>query len=513
MEANQELDPKWRELLGQVLQGKIRVDSVAGIGGFGIVFKAFHLQFHRPVALKCLRIPHGFSVAQIRLLMERFRGEAQHLHDLVQEGAPVVGAHEIGEGVFSHGEKFPYIVLDWMEGQSFDDWCIQRQLIPMSLPDAIRVLEPAARAFHIAHRLGIVHRDIKPNNLFMVRTRSGEESVKVLDFGIAKAIQASLSDRSLGTHEVGIRQFTAQYGTPEQFDYIPNGTGPWTDVFAFALVLVWVLTGREPLEGDSVLQWHVAATRPDKRPTPNQRGASLDLLVEQVFQRALAVKPMERFMSAGEFWAALCDSAQVARPAWLPNMIVPPPQSPRLSGPLPATILDVSPPKTNPSPSVHPPSHPDLKGSFSAQIDRSSPQTENVILIPSNHKSKKSRARWWIGTGAGVLLLLLVVGGSLWSQDKDPPPMQPITTSVNLVASSPLPIPQNHCSGIVPGDELLVFRETTSQDWEVSPPIRNDQRYFASKGMRFVADGVHQSQFVKVRNYDKFYPCSAVKKP
>src|ERR1019366_4338354 len=167
-----------------------------------------------------------------------------------------------------------------------------------------------ARALGIAHERGIVHRDIKPANLF-VTDLGGRRIVKVVDFGIAKVMTEVTSlTRALRATGASLQAFTPQYGAPEQFDRAAYGaTGPWSDVFAFALVVVEVLSGRVALDGGDTTQLFISSVHPARRPTPRQCGVSVPDAVEAVMTRAVAIEPRDRFHSAGEFWDALVAAA------------------------------------------------------------------------------------------------------------------------------------------------------------------------------------------------------------
>src|SRR6185437_10110227 len=142
-------------------------------------------------------------------------------------------------------------------------------------------------------RKGVAHRDVKPGNLFVIGDPRGDATVKLLDFGIAKVVSDAQKMAGTFTKTSGqVTSFTPAYGAPEQFSRSVGATGPWTDVFALALVGVEALTQRDPLDGDDFMQLAYASSNPSARPTPRARGASVvPDGVEAVFAKALAVKP------------------------------------------------------------------------------------------------------------------------------------------------------------------------------------------------------------------------------
>ncbi|MEI7895378.1 MAG: SUMF1/EgtB/PvdO family nonheme iron enzyme, partial [Myxococcales bacterium] len=163
----------------------------------------------------------------------------------------------------------------------------------------------AIDALALAHSLKLAHRDIKPANLFRAQTARGMK-LKVLDFGIAKAMQEGETATQLSTRtSSGFSAFSPTYGAPEQFFAKRFGpTGPWTDVHGLGLILVELVTGRPAYDGDEQAEWYEAAMRPE-RPTPRSRGAQVSDLFESICARALASRPTDRFPDAGALLAAL----------------------------------------------------------------------------------------------------------------------------------------------------------------------------------------------------------------
>ncbi len=297
------------QLIGRTIADKYAVESVVGEGGFATVYKAMHTIWKRPVALKVFKSLGDFSEADRAKLLEEFIQEGALLADLSARSAAIVQARDIGTLKGSKGETIPYMVLEWLEGATLEGVVTDEKAkgLPLrDIRDAVRLLEPAAEALALAHRKGIAHRDVKPGNVFVLGDPRGECTVKVLDFGIAKVVTDMQKMAGSFTKTSGkVTSFTPAYGAPEQFSRTHGSTGPWTDVFALALIVVEVVTGRDPLDGDDYVQLAVAAANPDRRPSPRTLGATVSDKVEAVFLKALSVKPTERYQSAGDFWNAL----------------------------------------------------------------------------------------------------------------------------------------------------------------------------------------------------------------
>lgn len=291
--------------VGATLDGKYRIDAVVGEGGFGIVYRAHHLGFDQTVAIKCLRLPKTLTAAERDRFRETFLGEGRLLHQLSRANAGIVQALDLGAAVSPNKHWTPYLVLEWLEGTPLDRDFAERRDRPRPIAEAVRLLSSAARALGVAHAQGVAHRDIKPANLFLARV-AGQVVVKVLDFGIAKVMSETESvTRAFEETGASLQAFTARYGAPEQFSRRYGATGPWTDVFALALVFIEAVSGRQALDGKDAAQLFVATADADHRPTLRALGQDVPDEVEAVLLRALAVDPRTRYANANEFWDAL----------------------------------------------------------------------------------------------------------------------------------------------------------------------------------------------------------------
>ena len=288
-------------LCGTTIDGKYRVLSVVGEGGFGVVYKGFHEGFNAPVAIKCLKLPAHFAVDAQEALVQQLREEGRLLLRLSQRTPGILQALDVGSFITPWGARVPYLVLEWLDGRTLADEIRGRSGMP--LHEAVAMLDPAARALAVAHSEKIAHRDIKPENMFCI-VSGGTPSIKILDFGIAKLLGEAASPLS-GTAVGAPSMFTPAYGAPEQFDKRRGATGPWTDVFALALVLVEMVTGAPALQGDTVFDLYNASINPGARPSLRGRGIAAPPAVDAVLAKALHPDPMERYPEVGAFWSAL----------------------------------------------------------------------------------------------------------------------------------------------------------------------------------------------------------------
>ena len=293
-------------LLGTTIVEKYAIESIVGQGGFATVFRATHIMWKRPVAVKVFTALGEVAEDQRAKLLEDFIQEGALLAELSERSAAICQSRDVGMLVTKKGDSVPYMVLEWLDGQPLDAILEKERAenAPLrSLEATVRLLDAIADALALAHSKGIAHRDMKPANIFVLGEH-GDGGVKLLDFGIAKVVQDA-QKMGFGKTAGHITSFTPLYGAPEQFNRAYGATGPWTDVFALALVVTELTSGQEPLLGDNIVQLAYASADVDKRPTPRAHGVITTDEVEAVFLKALAVKPAERWQTAGEFWNAL----------------------------------------------------------------------------------------------------------------------------------------------------------------------------------------------------------------
>lgn len=301
-------------LKGNTIAGTFRVDEVVAEGGFGVVYRAFHLHFRSPVALKCLKIPGALSDEERSLFLEQFRSEAEIQFRLSAALPHIVRPLHVDAVRTEQGEFVPLMALEWLEGRSFERIIEHRTFSdqpPMPLIEAVDLIGPAAQALHQAHNfiadgesLVVVHRDIKPDNLFVTQI-GGKDVVKILDFGISKVRRAATQLAGHFSQTSGTAPFSPAYGAPEQ--WVPKRfgqTGPWTDVWGLALTLVEIIKGDAVIVGDHQAMMGTALD-PKVRPTPRSEGVNVSDEVEAVFEKALALDPRYRYQSIEAFWESL----------------------------------------------------------------------------------------------------------------------------------------------------------------------------------------------------------------
>ena len=257
-----------------------RIESVAGRGGMGIVYRATQLSLGRPVALKLIAPEHAAD-SDFR---DRFQRESRMAAAI--DHPNVIPVYEAGE---EDGRL--YIVMRWVEGTDLHKELRAHGAIPA--PRAAAIVHQVAGALDAAHAGGLVHRDVKPANVLL----SGEHAY-LADFGLTRFANAK-TNVTTGGHFLG----TVDYMAPEQFK--PGPSDARADVYALGCVLYAAVTGRPPFIRETVPQTMLAHLH---EPPPQASGASPEL--NRVITRALAKDPADRYPSAGDFGRAVLAAAE-----------------------------------------------------------------------------------------------------------------------------------------------------------------------------------------------------------
>ncbi|MBK6697015.1 MAG: protein kinase [Myxococcales bacterium] len=302
-------------LIGKVLGGQFRVDDCVGEGGFSVVYKGFHMGLKEPVAIKCLRLPQLEKKELADQFAHRFRDESRIAYRLSQGNLNIVRSITSGSAQDAKGGLVPYMVLEWLAGETLGALLRRRrsQLSEnergRSVAETVLLFAPAAEALGYAHSHGVIHRDIKPQNLFLAETKDSRR-LKVLDFGMAKI----LSDGTLGVAPLAqsisttAPVFSPPYAAPEQFDWKVGLIGTWTDVYSFAMVFLEALSDRRVRQGESLAECMVEACDARRTVKVSEHCSHLGPALLQVLTRALSLKPKERPVDMTEFWAQVVEA-------------------------------------------------------------------------------------------------------------------------------------------------------------------------------------------------------------
>ncbi|MBC6457168.1 Stk1 family PASTA domain-containing Ser/Thr kinase [Actinomadura sp. HBU206391] len=267
----------------RLLGGRYELDGVIGRGGMAEVYRARDLRLDRVVAVKTLRS----DMARDPTSQARFRREAQSAASLNHPS--VIAVYDTGEDKFGD-TPVPYIVMEYVEGHTLRDLLQQaRRLRPEK---AMEIVDGILRALDYSHRGGIIHRDIKPANVMLTR----EHEVKVMDFGIARAMDDSAATMTQTAQVIG----TAQYLSPEQAR--GERVDARSDVYSTGCVLYELLTGRPPFQGDSPVSIAYQHVREDPIP-PSQLDPQIPPWADAIVLRAMAKSADDRYQSTSEMRA------------------------------------------------------------------------------------------------------------------------------------------------------------------------------------------------------------------
>lgn len=277
-------------IVGTTIDRRYAVRRFVAEGGFGIVYQAEALALGVKVAIKVLR---SDVVAASREARARFEQEARVLAKLRHPGiVSITDASHLDDGT-------PYLALEWIDGETLDTYINRLGALP--LDDALSLLGPVARALTHAHELQIIHRDIKPSNMMIVGG-----SAKVLDFGLARWA----SPQGMRTTTESGTGLSIGFAAPEQYGKEFGPVDARADQFALAAVVYAALTAKPPFAGESLTEVMWATCMAPARPTLREARPDLSPAIDDVLQRALAIRAEGRYGSIQQFWSALEEAAR-----------------------------------------------------------------------------------------------------------------------------------------------------------------------------------------------------------
>ena len=258
--------------------GRYEILGELGQGAMGVVYQGRDPKINRLVAIKTIRFSDDFEEAQAKEVKERFFREAELAGKLSHPS--IISIFDVGEDY-----ELTYMAMELLEGKDLEDFC--RKDTPLSLRKILDIIAETGDALDYAHTQGVIHRDIKPGNIMLLKNGH----IKVTDFGIAKAVSSSQT-------KTGIILGTPNYMSPEQI----NGAeiDGRSDIFSLGVVFFQLLTGRLPFGGKTLTELFYQITQA-KHPSPREINPKVIRPCEQLIDKALAKDPDRRFQRAGDF--------------------------------------------------------------------------------------------------------------------------------------------------------------------------------------------------------------------
>ncbi|WP_280263799.1 serine/threonine-protein kinase, partial [Nocardia wallacei] len=262
---------------GAMIADRYRLQRLIATGGMGQVWEALDTRLDRRVAVKVLKAEFSADPT----FRHRFRTEAKTTAQLNHPG--IAGIYDYGETFDPQGGETAYLVMELVQGEPLN--AVLNRMNRLSVAQGLDMLEQTGRALEVAHAAGVVHRDVKPGNILV--TPTGQ--VKITDFGIAKAVDASPVTKT------GMVMGTAQYIAPEQAT--GEDATSASDVYSLGVVGYEALSGHRPFSGDGALTVAMKHVREAPPPMPSDLPPNVRELVETT----MAKDPAQRYSSGGEF--------------------------------------------------------------------------------------------------------------------------------------------------------------------------------------------------------------------
>ncbi len=369
------MDPYFGLTSGTVLDGRYRVGALIARGGMSTVYRGIDTRLDRPVAIKVMSPQYVADQA----FLTRFEREARLAASLGHSG--VVAVYDQGRD-----GDLVFLVMELVDGGTLRD--LLREHGSLSVPVTLSVLEPLLAALGAAHAAGLVHRDVKPENVLI----SSRGAVKIADFGLVRAV----TSQTMATGDVILG--TVAYLSPEQV--ATGAADPRSDVYATGVMAYEMLTGTTPFAGDtpmSVAYQHVHSDVPP----PAQRAIGTPQALDELIVAATRRDPAARPRDASAFLAALVG---VRSQLGLRRVPVPGPHRPAVLAGVSGTRVYAGPPPTAPAPAPFTP----------APTPVPTPSPTTVTRRPVAAAKTQRRRRWLIAILVILLLGISAAAGGWW---------------------------------------------------------------------------------------------------
>jgi tRNA A-37 threonylcarbamoyl transferase component Bud32 len=418
-----------RPVEGTLLGSRYKLTSRIAVGGMGEVWKGVDSVLGREVAAKILKDEYLSEST----FLARFRAEAQNMGRVSDPG--IAGVYDYGDEQGS-----PYLVMEYVPGEPLST--IIERSAPLSETDTLSIVSQAAHALGAAHKVGVIHRDIKPGNILM----TPDFRVKITDFGIARVTdQAPLT-------KTGQVMGTAQYLAPEQAT--GKGSGPGSDLYALGIIAYEALAGQRPFTGDSQVAIAIAQVNQQHPPLPDTVSEPLRRFVDCLLEKKPERRPSDA-MKVAQAAEALSAGDVAGAEELLPQMRHGNAASEALTQvfnnpePVPTTkAMPVT--ASNDATQVYPSNQAagfagaEAAGDQTGQIDPNDQQNQN---LEKDKQSNKGRVLIWVL----AIIALIAVGSLLWfflgGGNAEPEP-EPSTSAPTSEAAKTIDIDKNDYIGL-----------------------------------------------------------------
>jgi serine/threonine protein kinase len=403
--------------IGAVL-GTYRLLELLGKGGMGYVFRAEHVKLGREVALKLLRADY----ARRRDAVNRFFQEAKTVNRVRHRNiVDVTDFIELPDGT-------TFIIMELLTGRSLGRWARSG----IDLPRALAVLVQICDGLGAAHAVGVIHRDLKPDNVVVSPTSDGGELVKLLDFGVAKLVNRDDEDVGFQT-QAGSVIGTPAYMSPEQAGGM--AIDQRSDIYSLGAIMYELFCGQPLFRGRSFGEYvRKHLTEAPIPPRQTQGGANMHERLEALILRCLAKEPNDRF---GHILELRDEILQLLGEPYGPQL------RPVVVTPLPAMQLPLVPPMQTTMPT---PPHPSHQSSPYHASHHSAPYgTASQQQFYNSHHSQlpQTRAGLWPWIAGGAIAVGLGIAGAIWYSSSGPtvtPVVTPTATPI-VMKAEPIAVP------------------------------------------------------------------------
>ena len=278
------------DLVGQVVADRYHVVKKLGEGGMGRVYLAEHVKMGRRSAIKVMNP----SMVHDPDAVARFNREASNASRINHPN--VCAIYDFGDTA----DGLVFLAMEFIEGEPLTDLLIREGVLPIAR--ATNIFLQTAEALQAAHELGIVHRDLKPDNIMLTKGRGGSDTVKVVDFGIAKAIGGGGTEAGQKVTKTGLVMGTPEFMSPEQLS--GDNVDGRSDLYSLALVLYQMVSGRLPFEATTVQETMIKRlTEEPAKLTEVRPDLAFPPGLQAVLDSALMRSPAQRYQSVAKFAA------------------------------------------------------------------------------------------------------------------------------------------------------------------------------------------------------------------